>query len=115
MSNGIFVVKRDGRKEEFNIKKIKKVVNWAIDGVEDVSLDQVVKHFDFNYTADGISTEQIHNSLIDTCLDLITVEAPNYQYVAGRLLNYSVRKKVWGGSNPPRLIDLVKQNTKAGY
>lgn len=115
MNNKIFVVKRSGETEEFNVKKIKKVVDWAIKDLNDVHTDQIIKYFDFNYTSDGISTEQIHNSLIDTCLDLISVDTPDYQYVAGRLLNYSIRKKVWGGANPPRLIDLIKQNTKLGY
>lgn len=111
----IFVVKRNGEKEQFNIEKINKIVTWAIDGIEDVDFNEIVKHFQFNYTSDGISTTQIHNSLIETCLDLISLETPNYQYVAGRLLNYSLRKDVWGGANPPRLLDLIKQNIKNGF
>lgn len=113
--SSISVIKRNGEREEFNIDKINKIVLWAVEEIEDVETSEIIKHFEFNYTSDGITTKQIHDSLIDTCLDLITVDTPNYQYVAGRLLNYSLRKAVWGGANAPRLLDLVKQNIKNGY
>lgn len=115
MEKNIFVVKRSGEKEPFNPNKIKKVLKWATQGVDGINFDEVASHFEFNYTSDGITTENLHNSLISSCIDLITEETPDYQLVAGRLLNYALRKKVWGGINPPRLIDLVKQNIKAGY
>jgi ribonucleotide reductase alpha subunit len=113
MNKEIFVIKRSGEKEKFNPSKIKKVLKWACVGL-DVDADKVLEHFEFNYTSDGISTINIHKSLIEACLDLISIESPDYQYVAGRLLNYSLRKSVWGGNNPPRLIDIIKTNVKLG-
>lgn len=115
MEKSIFVIKRSGQREPFSPVKIKRILKWASEGVEDIDFEEISKYFEFNYSADGITTENLHKSLIDSCLDLISEDTPNYQIVAGRLLNYSLRKKVWGGINPPRLIDLVKQNIKLGY
>lgn len=113
MNKEIFVIKRSGEKEKFNPSKIKKVIKWACEGL-DVDANKILEHFEFNYTSDGISTVNIHKSLIEASLDLISTETPDYDYVAGRLLNYSLRKSVWGGSNAPRLIDVIKNNIKLG-
>lgn len=115
MQKNIYVVKRSGEKEPFQPSKIKRILKWATENIKDIDFDQIAQHFEFNYTADGITTENIHKSLIDSCLDLISEDNPDYQIVAGRLLNYALRKKVWGGINPPRLIDLIRSNTKLGY
>lgn len=114
MTKDIFVVKRSGEKEKFSPAKINKLLKWASDGL-DVDISVIMEHFEFNYTSDGISTKDIHKSLIEACIDLISVNTPDYQIIAGRLLNYSLRKEVWGGINPPRLIDLIKSNVKLGY
>jgi ribonucleoside-diphosphate reductase alpha chain len=115
MEKEIFVVKRSGQKEKFDNKKIDKVVKWAVEGIEGVAAEDITKHFQFNYTSNGITTLQIHASLIESALDLISIYTPNYQFVAGKLLNYSIRKQVWGGKNAPRLLDLIKLNIKRGY
>lgn len=114
MNKDIFVVKRSGEKEKFNPAKINKTLKWACDGI-DAESSKISEHFEFNYTSDGITTISIHNNLINACLDLITVDTPDYQYAAGRLLNYRLRKSVWGGANPPRLVDIVKSNIKLGF
>ncbi len=114
MQKDIFVIKRSGEKEKFSQQKINRILKWACDGVES-DPKVIADQFEFNYTSDGISTKEIHKSLIEASLDLISEENPDYQLVAGRLLNYSLRKNVWGGINPPRLIDLIKSNTKLGY
>lgn len=114
MQKDIFVIKRSGEKEKFSGQKINRVLKWACDGI-DANPKIIADHFEFNYSSDGISTANIHKSIIEACLDLITVDTPDYQYAAGRLLNYSLRKSVWGGVNPPRLVDLIKNNIKLGY
>lgn len=113
MNKDFFVIKRSGEKEKFSHHKINKVLKWACEGL-DVDAQKISEHFQFNYTSDGITTNAINESLVEACLDLITEQTPDYQYVAGRLLNYSLRKSVWGGSNAPRLIDVIKQNIKLG-
>ena len=108
-----FVVKRDGSREELNIEKIHKVVNWAIDGIAGVSLSDVEMGVKMSLF-DGITTSQIHDLLIESASNLISEESPNYSKVASRLLNFSLRKEAWGGKNPPKLLDLIQKNIKAG-
>lgn len=113
INKDFFVIKRSGEKEKFNHQKINKVLKWACEGLE-VDSQKISEHFQFNYTSDGITTVIINSTLVEAALDLITEDTPDYQYVAGRLLNYTLRKSVWGGSNPPRLIDVIKLNVKLG-
>ena len=56
---------------------------------------------------ENIATRDIHQVLIESASNLISLEKPNYQFVAARLLNYQLRKDVWGGKHPPRLIDVL--------
>ena len=102
----IHVKKRNGHLEKFNIDKIHRVINWAIDGVSNVNLSDIEINANLNIT-ENISTMEIHKVLIESASNLITLENPNYQYVAGRLLNYQLRKDVWGGRHAPRLLDVI--------
>lgn len=111
----INVIKRDGSREPYNLKKVDRVLRWAAKGIKNVDTQTVLQHFQFNYSNNGITTKQIHEGLIDSALNLITVDTPNYQFIAGRLLNYWLRKQVWGGKNSPRLIDHIKANIKRGF
>ena len=102
----IHVKKRNGNLEKFNIDKIHKVINWAIDGISNVSLSDIEINANLNIT-ENISTKEIHKVLIESAANLISLDNPNYQYVAGRLLNYQLRKDVWGGKHAPRLLDVI--------
>lgn len=113
MTGQISVVKRDGATEGYDPSKINKVLQWATRGIKNVSFETVGMNTHINIF-DGISTENIHNAVIESAASLISVEAPNYQYVAGRLQNYQLRKAVWGGKNAPKLLDLVEKNVKVG-
>lgn len=112
--NTISVIKKDGSKEDFKIDKIHRVVSWAVEGLSGVTVSDVEINAKLNIV-DGITTEQIHSVLIDSATNLINEDAPDYQYVAGRLLNYQLRKNVWGGKNPPKLVDLIKSNVTKGF
>jgi ribonucleoside-diphosphate reductase alpha chain len=106
MSSQTYVKKRDGELEKFNIEKINKVILWAIDGISGVSLSEVEINAKLNIV-ENISTRDIHQVLIESAANLISLEKPNYQFVASRLLNYQLRKDVWGGKHPPRLFDIL--------
>lgn len=107
------IVKRDGTKVEFEVEKIHAVIGRAIEGLDGVSLSDI--EFNANLSIkDGISTRDIHNILIRSANDLISESTPNYQYVSARLLLYSLRKEVWGGSQPPRLYEHIKSCADAG-
>ncbi len=110
----ILVTKRDGRREPLDIEKLHKVVFWATEGITGVSASEVEinSHVQF-YT--GIKTADIQETLIKSAADLISEETPNYQYVAGRLVGYHLRKQVYGNYQPWPLIQLVKRNVEIGY
>ena len=95
MSNGIKVNKRDGRIESLNLEKIHKMVEEACKGLAGVSASQVEIQSGIQFF-DGIDTAQIQEILVKSASDLITLENPNYQYVAARLLLFSLRKQLYG-------------------
>lgn len=109
----ITVKKRDNRVEELDINKIHKIVNWACEGLEDVSSSDVEMNAKLLFY-DGIPTSDIHNSLIRSACDLVSKDYPNYQIVASRLLSYKLRKDVWGESTPPRLLEHIKKCVELG-
>jgi len=111
MNTQIMIKKRSGEFEKFNIEKINKVINWAIEGISGVSLSEVEINAKLNIT-ENITTQDIHQVIIDSAANLISLEKPNYQYVASRLLNYQLRKDVWGGKHAPRLIDVIHAGIK---
>ena len=95
MSNGIKVKKRNGRgTESLNLEKMHKMVEEATKGLAGVSASQVEIQSGIQFY-DGITTEEIQEILIKSASDLIDLEHPNYQFVAARLLLYSVRKQVF--------------------
>ena len=110
----INVTKRDGRKEPLNLEKLHKVVFWATEGITGVSASEVEinSHVQFY---NGIKSTDIQETLIKSAADLISEESPNYQYVAGRLLNYHIHKLVYGDYEPWPLLQLIKRNTEIGY
>ena len=113
MSN-IQVTKRDGTKEELDLEKMHKVVFFACDGINGVSPSEVEikSHIQF---FNGITSSEIQETLIKSAADLISEETPNYQWVAGNLINYHIRKMVYGDFEPCHVLDLVKSNIERGF
>ena len=107
----IRVKKRNGKLEAFNVEKIHQVVDWACQGINGVSFSDIEMNAELALH-DKIPSTEIHDILIDSANDLISEEEPNYQYVAAKLLNFKLRKDVWGGYNPPRLYDHIKDLVK---
>ena len=97
MTNGYTVHKRDGSTEPIALEKLHKMVDAACEGLAGVSASQVEIQSGIQFF-DGITTEQIQSILIKSAHDLITPENYNYQYVAARLLLFSIRKK-WSQQN----------------
>ena len=108
MSNGIKVVKRDGVTEPINLDKIHKMVEHACHGLGGVSSSLVEMNSGIQFY-DGIKTSDIQEILIRSANDLISLDAPNYQFVAARLLLFGLRKQVYGEhpENRPPLMDHV--------
>lgn len=114
MNSTISVVKRNGQSEPLNIEKLHRVVFAACDGITGVSPSEVEIKSQIQFY-DGMPTSEIQETLIKAAADLISEETPNYQYVGGRLINYSLRKEVYGKFEPCSVLDLVKTNTKKGF
>lgn len=110
----ITVIKRDGRKEKLDLNKFHAVVGWACEGVNGVSASEVEikSHIQFY---NNMKTSDIQETLIRSAADLISEDSPNYQYVAGRLINYDIRKQVFGGHEPIPLYDHVDRIVKFGF
>ena len=106
MNRNLFVTKRDGRKERIDLDKIHRVLDWAAEGLHNVSVSQVElrSHIQFY---DGIRTADIHETIIRAAADLISADAPDYQYLAARLAIFHLRKKAFGRFEPPKLYDHV--------
>lgn len=109
----IRVTKRDGSKELINLDKIHQVLDWAVEGLDNVSISQIEMKSSIQFY-DGITTDDIHETLVKTAADLISESTPNYQYVASRLALFRLRKVVYGGIQPTKLYKHIKQLTKKG-
>ena len=108
----IKVKKRNGTFEAINLDKIHKVITWAAEGLENVSVSQVElkSHIQFY---DGISTKDIHETIIKAAADLISADTPDYQYLAARLAIFHIRKIAYDDFEPPHLYEHVQKLTNA--
>jgi len=112
MSNGLKVTKRNGSIEKLDLDKMHKMVDEATKGLAGVSASQVEMTSGIQFY-DGITTEEIQEILIKSASDLIDLDHPNYQFVAARLLLFSVRKQLFGKMH--ELPSLVEHIQKLAY
>ena len=103
------IIKRDGTKEHLNIDKIHKVVEHACEGLAGVSSSQIEMNANIQFY-DGMTTNEIQEVLVRSANDLISLDTPNYQYAAARLLCYSVNKMVFGEYNAITLQKNIERN-----
>ena len=115
MTEDIYVVKRNGRgKERLDINKIHDMMQHACEGISGVSSSQVQMTSGLQFY-NGMSTDDIQQILIRSASDLISLEAPNYQYVAARLLLFSLRKSLFGRLwDHPKLSKHIDDGIAAG-
>ena len=97
MSNGTKVKKRDGKLEGLNLDKIHAMVEHACEDLSGVSASQVEIQSGIQFY-DGITTSEIQEILVRSASDLISLDHPNYQYVAARLLLFGLYKQVFGSN-----------------
>ncbi|MDK6202075.1 ribonucleotide-diphosphate reductase subunit alpha [Oligella sp. HMSC05A10] len=108
MNKSLLVTKRDGRQEALDLDKIHRVLDWAAEGLDNVSVSQVELRSQIQFY-DGIKTEHIHETIIKAAADLISEETPDYQFLAARLAIFHLRKKAYGQFEPPRLYEHVQR------
>ena len=109
----INVKKRDGRLEPLDLNKIHRVLDWAAEGLDDVSVSQVElkSHIQFY---NGMRTQDIHEIMIKSTADLITENEPDYQYMAARLSIFNLRKIAYGEFTPPHMYDHAVKMVQTG-
>ncbi|MDO5679327.1 MAG: class 1a ribonucleoside-diphosphate reductase subunit alpha [Pelistega sp.] len=113
MNTQLLVTKRSGVKEPLNLDKIHRVVTWAAEGLDNVSVSQVELRSQIQFY-DGIRTEDIHETIIKAAADLISQNSPDYQFLSARLAIFHLRKKAFGQFDPPRLYEQVKRMVEMG-
>lgn len=106
------VTKRSGRLESVNLDKIHRVITWAAEGLENVSVSQVELQSHIQLY-EGMKTADIQATIIKTAADLISEETPDYQYMAARLAIFHLRKLAYGQFEPPHLYDHVQALVKS--
>ena len=107
------VKKRDGRLEPLDINKIHFVVEESCEELAGVSASQIEMNANIQFY-DGMSSKDIQNILIRSANDLITLDTPNYQYAAARLLSYDIRKEAHGQYEYIPLLKLILRNIRSG-
>jgi len=109
----LLVTKRDGSVEALDLEKLHKVTLWSTENTTGTSASEIElkSHIQF-YSK--IKTSDIQETLIKSAADLISEDTPNYQYVAGRLISYHLRKQVYGSYNPIPIQELVSRNVRLG-
>ena len=114
MSNGTKVVKRSGDNEPLDLNKLHLMVEEACRDLSGVSASQVEMQSGIQFY-DGITTAEIQEILIRSASDLIDLENPNYQFVAARLLLFSVRKSLYGRvQDHPNFVEHIKKCVDVG-
>ncbi len=109
----IQVTKRDGTSQDFDLEKVHKVLEWAIEGIAGVSMSEIELKANIQLY-DKIPAYDIHELLIKSAAELISEHTPNYQFVAARLISYKLRKEVYGDYTPWTLKRIIIENVSRG-
>ena len=107
------VTKRNGKLEPVNLDKIHRVLTWAAEGLDNVSVSQVELKSHIQLY-EGMKTADIQAIIIKTAADLISQDAPDYQYMAARLAVFHLRKLAYGEFEPPHIYQHVKKLVQLG-
>ena len=105
----IKVTKRDGSYQSFDLEKVHKVLEWAVEDVTGVSMSEIELRANIQLY-DKIPAYDIHELLIKSAAELISEHTPNYQFVAARLISYKLRKEAYGDYQVPPLTSIIENN-----
>ena len=111
--NSITVTKRDGSSQPFDLDKVHKVLEWAVEDITGVSMSEIELKANIQLY-DKIPAYDIHELLIKSAAELISEHTPNYQFVAARLVSYKLRKEAYGEYAVPPLTQISEDNVERG-
>ncbi len=109
----INVTKRDGTIQPFDLEKVHKVLEWAVEDISGVSMSEIELKANIQLY-DKIPAYDIHELLIKSTAELISDHTPNYQFVAARLISYKMRKEAYGDYQVPSLWVIINRNIQLG-
>ena len=109
----IDVTKRDGSNQPFDLEKVHKVLDWAVEDISGVSMSEIELKANIQLY-DKIEAYDIHELLIKSAAELISEHTPNYQFVAARLISYKLRKEAYGDYEVPPLSVIINRNIHLG-
>jgi len=112
-TNTINVTKRDGSIQPFDLEKVHKVLEWAVEDISGVSMSEIELKANIQLF-DKIPAYDIHELLIKSAAELISEHTPNYQFVAARLISYKMRKEAYGDYSVPPLTSIIERNVELG-
>ena len=112
-TNTINVTKRDGSIQAFDLEKVHKVLEWAVEDISGVSMSEIELKANIQLY-DKIPAYDIHELLIKSTAELISEHTPNYQFVAARLISYKMRKEAYGEYDVPPLTSIIERNVELG-
>ena len=112
-TNTINVTKRDGTIQPFDLEKVHKVLEWAVEDISGVSMSEIELKANIQLY-DKIPAYDIHELLIKSTAELISDHTPNYQFVAARLISYKMRKEAYGDYQVPSLWVIINRNIQLG-
>ena len=107
----IQVRKRDNTFENLNIQKISKALEWASTGLNKVSVSEVEVNANLHFY-NGMPTSEIHDILIKTCKDMISLRAVQYDKMASHLFIQKIYKEAFGKVDRVSLRDMIETNPK---
>ena len=107
------VVKRSGRVETLDVSKIQKYTAAAVEGLDNVSQSELEVDAKLQFR-DMISSEEIQATLINTAVDKIDIDRPNWTFVASRLFLYDIYHKVTRFTGYNHLRDYFERGEQEG-
>lgn len=111
MKKDFNIIKNNGEKEKFDLNKIHKILGWASEGLNGVSISDVEMKASFKMQ-ENTTTNEIHDALIKSASELISEETPNYQYLAANLAIIKLRKNVFGCNTPWTIKEQLEHGNK---
>lgn len=113
MEKQIKIVKDSGDVVDYQPEKFHKRTRYAVEGL-DASASEIEMNAHMQIV-DGVRSKDIQKALIKSAADGISVDSPDNEIAAARLLNQDIRKEVYGDYIPKKLIDMVTKNIESGY
>jgi ribonucleoside-diphosphate reductase alpha chain len=86
------VIKRNGETAALDIAKIRKVIQWAAEGL-DINPIELESNLEIHFR-NNMTTGEIHETVIETSLRLTSIEEPDWRILAARLKLVDFYKRV---------------------